>query len=255
MGASVPEGCLKLPDGFYSLPLDRTFSGLEQFCGEAALLWNESGGYDVVRLLDGETIETGASRRYVFWSEAVRCWEGEALWPKYCLAPAAYGDEPVEVYAAGGGPEDGYYIVRFEDQSVEFLTLDGTLFYSIRSEDFVHARTDFWPGWERRDWYFIDADDGLYYIGLKGESIFFPGRSSYTTSSLILEDGLCRFIAYGEEGPQIIDENGTALTEGMESLYPVYFAGEDSPAMVNAAQDGQTGLMDLNGSWLWRIPS
>ena len=133
----VPEGCVVLSDGFYSLPLDRTFDRLEQFCGEGALLRSESGGYDLIRLSDGAVLEEGTSRRYDFWSEAVSSWTDGPGGPKYCSAPKAYGEEPVEMQAAGGYgwyTENDYFPLKRMDNTLELLGKDGTLLYSIPPE-------------------------------------------------------------------------------------------------------------------------
>ena len=255
----VPEGCVVLSDGFYSLPLDRTFDRLEQFCGEGALLRSESGGYDLIRLSDGAVIEEGTSRRYAFWSETVSSWTDGPDGPQYCYAPKAYGEEPQLCSSVGGGMhmiggklQKSYFSVRYEDQSVDVLDYSGKLLYSIRSEDYPDMAIEFWPGWETYGWTYVDTMDGIEYFGPNGEKFHFDLRSSYTMSSVALKDGCYRFRAVGTNGQMLLDETGKVLASGLDNLYPVTIPGDDFPICFQASAHGRTGLMDLDGSWLWQ---
>ena len=245
----VPEGCVVLSDGFYSLPLDRTFDRLEQFCGEGALLRSESGGYDLIRLSDGAVIEEGTSRRYDFWSEAVSSWTDGPGGPKYCSAPKAYGEEPVEMQAAGGYgwyTENDYFPLKRMDNTLELLGKDGTLLYSIPPEG------DKLPYHDSNGWSFCETEGGIVYYGPKGQTVFIAGHGEYTSYVAAADENFCRIAAREADGNLLIDESGTVLASGLDYLMPITFTGESPPAFFQASSHGRTGLMDLDGSWLWQ---
>lgn len=246
----VPKGCVVLSDGFYSLPLDQTFTGIERFCGEGALLENENGGYDLIRLSDGETVEKGTSRQYSYWSEPLSCWtdsEGQG----YCYAPAAYGEEPMQMQTAGGyiwTTGSDYYALKQMDDTLDVLRSDGSLLYSIKPNG------ENLPYYDAGGWSYMNTGSGgVTYYGPQGQEITLEGYGASALWSIALGEDFIRFAAVRDDGKTVLlDETGKELASGLSSLYALTLPGEDSPSYFQAATEDSAGLMDLDGSWIWQ---